>query len=150
MATPIRNIRVDDDLWGRAGLAAESRGSDLSSEIRRFLETLAASYQSPRDKAIARVNEIHARRPGTSASIAAYSAWSEELIAARKVEESFMSVDELAARRAREFEGTVDFAIRNEWFRELLFTDDELDESGERLAAMRAEVTRRLAAAEAE
>jgi antitoxin component of RelBE/YafQ-DinJ toxin-antitoxin module len=45
MRTPTRNVRVDDELWARAAAAAEARGSDLSSEIRAFLERLARSHE---------------------------------------------------------------------------------------------------------
>lgn len=45
MPTPLRNIRVEDDLWARAGYAAEAKGSDLSSEIRAFLERLARAHE---------------------------------------------------------------------------------------------------------
>lgn len=43
--TPIRTIRVDDELWSRAGIAAEARGNDLSTEIRAFLERLARTHE---------------------------------------------------------------------------------------------------------
>jgi hypothetical protein len=41
----MRNVRVSDDLWGRAQIAAEARGSDLSAEIRAFLERLARNHE---------------------------------------------------------------------------------------------------------
>ena len=45
MATPVRTLRVDDDLWDRASAAADARGSDMSTEIRRFLERLARNHE---------------------------------------------------------------------------------------------------------
>lgn len=39
--TTRRTIRVDDDLWLPAKAAAERRGEDLSTAIRRFLAEYA-------------------------------------------------------------------------------------------------------------
>jgi len=45
MATPLRNIRVPDELWDSALDAAEAKDSDLSTEIRAFLERLARNHE---------------------------------------------------------------------------------------------------------
>lgn len=37
--TPLRNIRIDDDLWNAALAKAENEGSNLSEVIREWLET---------------------------------------------------------------------------------------------------------------
>ena len=39
--TPLRNIRVDDELWAAAMAAADSRGESLSEAIRKFLKRYA-------------------------------------------------------------------------------------------------------------
>jgi antitoxin component of RelBE/YafQ-DinJ toxin-antitoxin module len=39
--TPLRNIRVDDELWTAAMAAAEARGESLSEAIRKFLKRYA-------------------------------------------------------------------------------------------------------------
>lgn len=39
--TPLRNIRVDDELWNAAMAAAEARGESLSEAIRKFLKRYA-------------------------------------------------------------------------------------------------------------
>jgi len=42
MRTPLRNIRVPDDLWDAARAKAESKGQDLSMVIRDFLRRYVA------------------------------------------------------------------------------------------------------------
>lgn len=49
MATPIHTVRVPDDLWERAGRAADAKGSDLSAEIRAFLERMARRHERALD-----------------------------------------------------------------------------------------------------
>ena len=39
--TPLRAIRVDEDLWKAAQAAAEARGESLSEAIRAFLKRYA-------------------------------------------------------------------------------------------------------------
>lgn len=39
--TPLRNVRVDDELWAAAMAAAEARGESLSEAIRQFLKRYA-------------------------------------------------------------------------------------------------------------
>ena len=39
--TPLRNVRVSDDLWNAAMAMAEQRGETLSDVIRRALERYA-------------------------------------------------------------------------------------------------------------
>ena len=36
--TPLRNVRVPDDLWDAAGVKAQSENTDRSEVIRRLLE----------------------------------------------------------------------------------------------------------------
>jgi len=50
MATPLRNVRVEDELWERARVAAEARETDVSTVIRRALETYAARYERQREE----------------------------------------------------------------------------------------------------
>lgn len=38
MPTPLRNVRVDEDLWSAAIVAATEEGTDVSSVIREALE----------------------------------------------------------------------------------------------------------------
>jgi predicted DNA binding CopG/RHH family protein len=42
MRTPLRNIRIPDDLWDAAKAKAEARGSALSTVIREFLRRYVA------------------------------------------------------------------------------------------------------------
>lgn len=41
--TPLRNVRVGDELWQAAQAAAEARGESLSEAIRVFLKRYAKS-----------------------------------------------------------------------------------------------------------
>jgi hypothetical protein len=41
--TPIRTVRIPEDLWLAAQAKAKSEGKDLSSVIRRLLRTYARS-----------------------------------------------------------------------------------------------------------
>jgi len=36
--TPLRSVRIDDDLWERTAEAAEARGTDRSEVVRAALE----------------------------------------------------------------------------------------------------------------
>lgn len=45
MATPLRNVRVDDALWARALEAAEANGETISDAVREFLERYARKHE---------------------------------------------------------------------------------------------------------
>jgi predicted DNA binding CopG/RHH family protein len=45
--TPIRNIRVPDDLWDSARAKAAARGENLSQVLRRALEEYAKEPDEP-------------------------------------------------------------------------------------------------------
>lgn len=49
--TPIRPVRVNNELWGRALARAEARGETLSDALRWFLEEYAAGRLSPPSEA---------------------------------------------------------------------------------------------------
>jgi hypothetical protein len=43
--TPVRAVRVDDELWARAWLAAEENGTNVSAVVRAALERYARRYE---------------------------------------------------------------------------------------------------------
>jgi antitoxin component of RelBE/YafQ-DinJ toxin-antitoxin module len=43
--TPVRGIRVPDELWERATAAVEARGTNVSAEVNAFLERLARRHE---------------------------------------------------------------------------------------------------------
>lgn len=50
MATPLRNVRVPDDLWNAAKEAAESQGVDLSEVIRAALRRYVMRHRPALDE----------------------------------------------------------------------------------------------------
>lgn len=50
MATELRNVRVDGELWAGALLAAEEDGTNVSAVIREFLATYVAEHEATINK----------------------------------------------------------------------------------------------------
>ena len=47
MATPLRNVRIDDDLWNRAQARADNEGRALSAVIRDLLREYVDRVPAP-------------------------------------------------------------------------------------------------------
>lgn len=45
MATRLRSFRIEDELWERGLAASAAKGSDLSAELRAFIERMARNHE---------------------------------------------------------------------------------------------------------
>lgn len=48
--TPLRNVRVSDELWINARQVAKSRGETVTDVIRRALENYVTRHRTPADR----------------------------------------------------------------------------------------------------